>query len=65
VPVGGFFRVGKETTGTVHRFDPNCDDAVADLLKAAKEGTPIATWPDKAVVEHLLERNVPWCTQCG
>jgi hypothetical protein len=64
VPVNGFFRVGEDTQGTVHRFSPLCEPAVAALAKGAQEHTPIAAWFSAEVVRVSLERSVPWCQRC-
>jgi hypothetical protein len=64
VPKEGFFRVGRELSATVHRFDANCDDGVTALSKAAKEKTPVATWSSPEPIKESLEGNVPWCICC-
>jgi hypothetical protein len=64
VPASGFFRIGKELSGIVHCFNPNCDAAVVELAKAARDGAPIVVWTDKTVIAQQLEGNVPWCVEC-
>ena len=64
VPREGFFRVGKDLSATVHRFDPKCEHAIAELVQAAKEKTPISVWRPKELLMQQLEGNVPWCFVC-
>jgi hypothetical protein len=64
VPADGFFRVGEDTKGAVHRFSPRCEPAVTVLAKAARDQTPIAVWFSAEVVRASLERSVPWCENC-
>ena len=64
IPLDGFFRVGEDTKGNVHRFSPDCDTAVAGLARAAQDQTRITLWFSANGVRQLLEHNVPWCQGC-
>jgi hypothetical protein len=64
VPANGFFRLGEDTKGTVHRFSPRCATAVAALAKGAQEHTTIAVWYSADAARVSLERSVPWCQDC-
>ncbi len=64
VPQGGYFRIGREPSETVHRFDANCQDGVNALVKAVKEQTLITVWPTTEPIKKALEGNVPWCENC-
>ena len=64
VPTRSFFRIGKELSNTVHCFNPNCEDGVTELVKAAIAEMSVAIWPDKSMIVRELEGNVPWCVEC-
>jgi hypothetical protein len=64
VPENGFFRIGEDVDGTVHRFSPNCTTAIAALADASEKQTGITVWFKADRVRVSLEGDVPWCQQC-
>jgi hypothetical protein len=64
VPQNGFFRIGEDVDGTVHRFSSDCATAVTALAKAAEQQTRITVWFSAERVRVSLERDVPWCQRC-
>jgi len=65
VPRNGFFRIGKSiSTRSIHRFDPECGEAISSILDAMHEGATIVTFANRDSVVVNYERNVPWCPEC-
>lgn len=64
IPVNGFFRIGNELSGVIHRFNPNCKSAISELTRSIKDSTPVSIWANKDLLKQQLEGNVPWCVEC-
>jgi hypothetical protein len=49
----------------VHKYDPNCDQAVSTLLRAVEDKVGLTRWwigPDAVIRDY--EGKVPWCSTC-
>lgn len=64
IPRDGRFQAGEGTAGPVHRFDPRCEAAVADLARGLIGKAGVMLCANKAGAEMAYERRVPWCLDC-
>jgi hypothetical protein len=65
IPRGAYFEVmGEDGPGKVHRFDPQCDDAVQDLRRAVVQQAGIRVSPNEYAVLVAWHESSGWCPQC-
>jgi hypothetical protein len=66
IPQGAYFAIGQDIPDQViHRFNPQCNDAIRALLRAAIKSEHMSIWPTKEGLQADYEGNVLWCVNCG